>query len=131
MSRNTKEKMVVFSVGAAAYTLIELLWRQHTHWSMTLTGGTCFTILYQIYNRWKAMPLTKKCLIGSGVITAVEFVVGVVVNICQKWNVWDYSGMQFNLLGQICLLYSLLWFFLSIPIVYISKKLKIRLQRVL
>ena len=114
MSRNTKEKMVVFSVGAAAYTLIELLWRQHTHWSMTLTGGTCFTILYQIYNRWKAMPLTKKCLIGSGVITAVEFVVGVVVNIWQK-----------------CLLYSSLWFFLSIPIVYISKKLKIRLQRVL
>lgn len=29
------------------------------------------------------------------------------------WNVWDYSDQPFNLLGQICLSYTLLWIPLS------------------
>ncbi|WP_077532572.1 putative ABC transporter permease [Massiliimalia massiliensis] len=131
MSNKTKEKMVVFSIGATAYTVIELLWRQHTHWSMSLAGGTCFSILYHIYNRWRVMPLARKCLIGSAVITGVEFIFGVVVNLWQKWNVWDYSNLKFNLLGQICPLYSGLWFLLSIPIVFISRKLKVQLNHLL
>lgn len=77
------------------------------------------------------MPLARKCLIGSAVITGVEFIFGVVVNLWQKWNVWDYSNLKFNLLGQICPLYSGLWFLLSIPIVFISRKLKVQLNHLL
>lgn len=124
-----KEQVTVFSVGALFYTLIEILWRQHTHWSMGLTGGACFSILYNLYNHYTKFPLWGKCLIGSGIITAVEFVVGVVVNLWQKWNVWDYSSMPFNLLEQICALYSFLWFLLCVPINYISGKLQKKLQK--
>jgi hypothetical protein len=127
--KTIKEQVTVFSVGAISYSLIELLWRQHTHWSMSLTGGTCFTLLYNIYNYAQSMPLLSKCAIGSGIITIIEFLVGVVVNIWQKWNVWDYSEMKFNLLGQICLLYSFLWFLLSVPISFLSTGLKKRLER--
>ena len=129
MLKKAKEQAVVFSVGAAVYTVIELLWRQHTHWSMSLTGGTCFSVLYNIYNRFKTMSLPGKCVIGSTVITSIEFVVGIIVNIWQKWNVWDYSQFRFNILGQICPLYSALWLLLSIPIIYLSKRLKTRLTR--
>jgi len=125
-----KEQVTVFSVGALVYTLIEILWRQHTHWSMGLTGGACFSILYNLYNHYTKFPLWGKCLIGSGIITAVEFVVGVVVNLWQKWNVWDYSAMPFNLLGQICALYSFLWFLLCVPINYISGKLPKKIAEV-
>jgi uncharacterized membrane protein len=31
------------------------------------------------------------------------------------WRVWDYSGLPLNLLGQICLLYTIIWFTLCIP----------------
>ena len=48
-------------------------------------------------------------------ITGIEFLTGVVVNIVLKMNVWDYSAMPGNILGQVCLPYSLLWFFLTIP----------------
>lgn len=123
-----KEQLTVFSVGAIGYSIIELLWRQHTHWTMSLTGGTCFTILYNLYDAFKNLPMVKKCLIGSGVITTIEFTVGAIVNLWQKWNVWDYSQLKFNLMGQICLLYSFLWFWLSVPIVYFSKALKKRLS---
>jgi uncharacterized membrane protein len=131
MLRKTKEQAIVFSIGALAYTVIELLWRQHTHWSMSLTGGTCFSVLYNLYNKFQTVSLPGKCLMGSTVITSIEFVVGVIVNIWQKWDVWDYSQLRFNILGQICPLYSSFWLLLSIPIVYVSKQLKLHLKRAL
>lgn len=120
----TKEQLTVFSLGAVAYSVIELLWRKHTHWSMGITGGLCFSILYNLYHHCRSLPLVGKCLLGSGVITTIEFIVGMIVNVWQKWNVWDYSDMKFNLLGQVCALYSSLWFLLCIPIVLLSAALK-------
>ena len=45
-------------------------------------------ILFYISAEMKKTPLFKKCLLGAVIITAVEF----------------------NILGQICLPYSILWF---------------------
>src|SRR5699024_11257779 len=33
-------------------------------------------------------------------------------------SIWDYSSMRFNLMGQISIGYSILWFFLSLPIIF-------------
>ena len=41
---------------------------------------------------------------------------GCVVNRLLKWQVWDYSGRFGNLLGQVCPLYTGLWFLLCIPV---------------
>ena len=59
-------------------------------------------------------------------ISSVEFVVGCLVNKVFHLNVWDYSRQRFNLGGQICLLYSVLWFFLCIPLTYLCKQLSKR-----
>ncbi|OQB15985.1 MAG: hypothetical protein BWY15_00112 [Firmicutes bacterium ADurb.Bin193] len=82
---------------------------------MALTGGFCLLIIYEL-NRRLGKNLLVKCLAGAGVITTVELVVGCVVNILLGWRVWDYSNIRFNLLGQICLPYSVLWFFLCVPL---------------
>ena len=95
---------------------------------MALTGGICFTILYNLNKKFSHKPLLEKCLMGSAVITAVEFIVGCIVNLGLKMNVWDYNKMHFNLLGQICLLYSFLWFLLSFPLVSLCKRLQKRLH---
>lgn len=55
----------------------------------------------------------RQMLIGAIVITTLEFVCGCIVNLWLGWNVWDYSNMPFNLLGQICLPFTVIWFFLS------------------
>ena len=60
-----------------------------------------------------------RSLIGAVVITSAEFIVGVTVNLIFKWNVWDYSAIPFNFIGQICLRYCILWFLLCIPVVII------------
>ena len=123
-----KEQLTVFATGAAGYPIIELIWRQSTHWSMALAGGTCLLLLYNLYGKFTKLSLGLKCLLGSGVITAVEFVAGLIVNCWQNWNVWDYSCFKFHFMGQICLVYSVLWGLLCLPVSGLCKMMRKRLH---
>lgn len=123
-----KEQLTVFATGAAGYPIIELIWRQSTHWSMALAGGTCLLLLYNLYGKFTKLSLGMKCVLGSGVITAVEFVAGLLVNCWQDWNVWDYSCFKFHFMGQICLVYSALWGLLCLPMSGLCKIMRKRLH---
>lgn len=116
MKKNMKCCCVLFSVGGVLYGFIELIWRRYTHWSMILTGGLCFTVLYHIFRKIRVCSIWLKCCIGSTVITFIEFFAGFVFNFRMKMRVWDYSHCRFNFCGQICLLYSILWGLLTLPI---------------
>ncbi len=107
---------LLFGVGAVGYCLLELLWRGYTHWSMGVTGGACLVGLYLLHRRLQRLPLAVQALAGAALITAAEFAVGCVVNLLLGWNVWDYSGWRVQLLGQICLVFSLLWYVLSLGV---------------
>lgn len=111
----------LFLMGGLAYGLIEILWRRRTHISMVITGGLCFIILYKIFKKCTDIALISKCVIGSAVITVLEFFCGCIVNLWLRLNVWDYSNVAYNLLGQICLYYSILWGLLTIPISIVCK----------
>ena len=123
-----KEQLTVFATGVAGYPVIELIWRQSTHWSMALAGGTCLLLLYNLYGKFTKLSLGMKCVLGSGVITAVEFVAGLLVNCWQDWNVWDYSCFKFHFMGQICLVYSVLWGLLCLPVSGLCKIMRKRLH---
>ena len=92
---------------------IEIFWRGYTHWSMFLVGGTCFHLIGKIGSRFRTWNIARKCALCSLAVTAVEYVSGCLFNLRLKLNVWDYSEMPFNLNGQVCLLYTVLWGFLS------------------
>ena len=109
------EYLLVFGLGALIYSLLEVLWRGYSHWTMALTGGFCLAVIYLLCRRMRGRALWQKCLVGSGIITATEFFVGCLVNGLLGWDVWDYSGLPGNLLGQVCFLYTGLWFILSGP----------------
>ena len=126
--KNIGVRMLVFLTGCFVYSLLEIASRGFTHWTMTLTGGLILTILYEMHVRLTGTPLWQKCLTGSVIITSVEFTVGVIVNIILRWNVWDYSDMPFNVLGQICLPFTVLWFFLCIPAYYVCRTISRRLS---
>lgn len=110
------ENLTVLSLGGIGYGLIELCWRGHTHWTMVATGGVCLLLLYHMNRLWRREYLVFRCIKGAILITCLELAVGVVVNLICRWNVWDYSNSPGNLLGQICPLYFLLWYFLCYPI---------------
>ena len=107
------ELLPVFALGSILYGLTEILWRGWTHWTMLLCGGICFTLMYLVSGSERS--LVKKWLLSTCIITTVEFVAGCIVNLRLHWQVWDYSSLPFNLLGQICPRFILMWFALSIP----------------
>ncbi len=119
---------VLFAIGGSAYGAIEVLWRGHTHWSMIITGGTCFAALYRIMIKTVSCSMTLRCCIGSAVITFFEFISGFLFNHCLKLNVWDYSDRRFNFCGQICPLYSLLWGLLTIPVAKVCSVIRKKLR---
>ena len=124
----TFEYMFVFALGATVYSGLEILFRGFTHWTMFFAGGLSFVILYHIFTGSRSFPLWKGCLIGALVITGIEFLFGCVFNLALGWNVWDYSHYPLHFMGQVCLLYTLLWFVLSAPILWLSRGLKRKLH---
>lgn len=127
MQMKLSQGLFAFLMGYFIYSMIEILNRGYTHWTMALTGGTVMVILYAI-NRRNTTTLIKSCLLGAVIITAIEFSVGVVVNIIMGWQVWDYSTVPMNLLGQICLPFSAAWFMLCIPAYYLCRAIRRRLE---
>ena len=105
----------LFTMGGLLYVLIELAWRGRSHWTMFVLGGICFVYLGLINEvmDWD-VPLWRQALIGTAGITLLEFLTGCVVNLWLGWNVWDYSRMPGNVLGQICPQYTALWIPVSI-----------------
>lgn len=121
MKRKLGGDCILFTIGGVVYGLIEILWRKYTHWSMIITGGVCFIVLYRMFKKLTECSMAIKCVIGSTIITTIEFIAGYIFNICLKLRVWDYSKMPMNFCGQICLLYSVLWGFLTVPIVLVCR----------
>lgn len=104
-----KKDTVFFTVGGVGYGTLEMLWRGRTHWSMLVAGGICFILFSRIAEKFRTRPLLYKAALCALGVTAVELLFGVIFNILLEENVWDYSKMPLNFLGQICLLYSVLW----------------------
>ncbi len=115
------KKIVFFILGGVSYQLIELLWRGFTHPSMFVAGGLCFVAIDIIYKWVGKKSLVLAAVLCGIAITTIEFIIGSVVNIGLGLRVWDYSGVPLNFMGQICLLYSVIWMALSIPAMYLCK----------
>lgn len=108
------KQIILFGVGGLLYVLCELMWRGYSHWTMFLVGGICFIMIGLINEVLPLdMTLVRQMAIGAVIITTVEFVSGCIINLWIGWNVWDYSGLPFNILGQVCLPFSFLWFLIS------------------
>lgn len=123
LTNERRQDLRAFAIGAVGYSLIELAYRRRTHWTMAVTGGLCFMLMHKICRRHRQKSRWFKCAVGAALITSVEFVVGCIVNLALKWAVWDYSACRLNLLGQICPQFSVIWFFLCLPITWLSNLL--------
>ena len=110
-----------FSLGAVIYPMIEILYRSYTHFTMVILGGICGIIIYRIHRTLRHDGYFTKALMCSIIITISEFFAGVFLNIILELRIWDYSDMPFHLMGQISLPFSLIWFFISLPSLYLCR----------
>ncbi len=115
----------LFFAGSSIYPAIELLYRRKTHISMAMAGGSSLCIIDKICNgllKQKRLPV--KCIAGSFIITSVELVTGLIVNVYMKKNVWDYSNLPMNMKGQVCLPFTIAWGLITIPALTLCKFVK-------
>lgn len=127
---NLKFYGILFLIGALGYGLLEVIWRGYTHPSMSLAGGIslCFLALIQKY--LKPLRFIYRCLAGGAFITAIELLFGYVFNMVLKMEVWDYTPLPFNFLGQISLLYFVIWCFISAPMLILTDLLRQKLNSI-
>lgn len=106
--------IIFFLLGGHTYYGIEILWRGYSHGSMILCGGICFIYagLQNEQVEWD-YPFWKQVLRVEVFILIAEFITECIVNLWLGLDVWDYSGLPGNILGQTCPQFALLFLLLS------------------
>lgn len=113
--------LFLFLVGGFTYFYIEILFRGYSHFSMIICGGLAFILCGAINQLMHfRISLISQMILSTIIITGLEFVTGYLVNMRLHWNVWDYSGMPYNLYGQICVAYSAIWLVLSLVCIFVD-----------
>ena len=108
------QNIFLFIFGGFAYGLIEILYKGSSHISMFIAGGLSFWLIGLLDEGKKNPPLIMQMILSGVIVTIIEFVTGIVVNLRMGLNVWNYVDIPFNIAGQVCLIFSIIWAFLSV-----------------
>lgn len=102
--------LCLIGIGGSLYYIFEQLFRGFSHWSMFLLGGICFLFIYLQGSKigWEE-PLWKQILRCDTFVIAMEFMTGIFVNRILHLDIWDYGNMPFQLFGQICLPFAIIF----------------------
>ena len=95
--------------GGSTYVKLEVFWRARFHWTMFVLAAVVFIMIGLLNEIWAKWNLLIQTLVGTGIATVLEFITGLVVNVILRWNVWDYSNLPGNIMGQICPQFMILW----------------------
>lgn len=103
--------LILAYIGGMLYVCLEHLWRGRSHPSMFLLGGVCFLLIGALNQtpHTAGVGILWQSILGAAIVTVLEFACGMIVNVALSMNVWDYSHLPLNLMGQICLPFFLLW----------------------
>lgn len=108
--KKLSEYLFFGALGGGLYYSFEMLFRGFSHWTMFVLGGLCldFFFLQGTLISWEE-PLWKQIFRGIVFVTALEFITGIIVNKWLQLAVWDYSQQPFNVMGQICLPFAVIF----------------------
>lgn len=109
----------LFWFGGSTYVTFEVFFRGYSHWTMFLLAGILFLYIDALNEIWNWNIITQT-IFGTVSVIVAEFLAGCILNLWLGLNIWDYFDMSFNLMGQICLLFSFIWIFIVILAIIIS-----------
>ncbi len=110
MLKRVREYLFLWGIGGMFYYAFELLFRGFSHWTMFVLGGVCM-VFFAFQGRASRFrePLWKQVLRCTLFVTSCEFITGIIVNKWLQLGVWDYSNQPFQLFGQICLPFAIIF----------------------
>lgn len=118
--------MLLWTWGGTVYYLLEVAYKSLTDhperisWTMLVVAVVlCIPVERCGAELPWEYPLWLQALCCAMLVTAVEFVAGLVLNVWLGLGIWDYSDLPFNFMGQICLQFFFVWWclcFVFIPV---------------
>ena len=108
--KKLSEYLFLWAVGGCIYYGAELLFRGFSHWTMFVLGGICL-VFFAVQGRlvhWED-PLWRQVLRCLLFVISMEFITGIILNKWLRLEIWDYSRLPFQLFGQICLPFAIIF----------------------
>lgn len=106
--------MLICTWGGTLYFLLEVLYKsinsrqEQISWTMLIVAlFLCIPVERCGYNFSWDCPLILQAFTCAVLVTVVEFICGLFLNVYLHLNIWDYSNLPFNLMGQVCVSFSL------------------------
>lgn len=111
--------MLLWFWGGTMYFLLEVVYKTATSqqekisWTMLVLAIFLSSIVERCgYEFPWEISLIVQSFCCAVLVTIAEFFAGCIINIWLNMNVWDYSNLWGNILGQICPQFFLVWFIL-------------------
>lgn len=104
-----KKYLILDFLIGEVYMTMEGFYKGWTHISMLFVGGLCGTVI-GLLNQMTNLKVWQQTIIGTPIALLIEFISGLFLNCYLHLNIWDYSNLPFNLYGQVCPQFALIWF---------------------
>lgn len=125
MNKQLSKYAFLMWFGGSFYVTLEVFYRQKSHWSMFLLAGIVFILIGLLNEIWDwDTNLFLQIFAGTFIATIGEFITGCIVNLWLGWNIWDYSNLYGNILGQITPQFILLWIPISLVAIVIDDTIR-------
>lgn len=131
--KNTSKILIIWFLMGSCYYVLEGIWKipkgGYANIVMLLVGGLCGLAVGSINQipKFYNMKIIYQSLIGALITLCIEFLSGLVLNVWLGLGIWDYSNLPFNLLGQVCLPFGLLWFLIMPLAIWLEDTIRYKL----
>ncbi len=107
--------IAIFSVMGLMCVGIEVLFDNTSHRAMFLVGGIAGVVAGLTYESFPNVPFILITLIMATEVLVIEYIGGRIFN--KNHTIWNYSHLKFNLHGQVCLHFGLVWWAVISPLI--------------
>lgn len=121
-----RRALTISTLFGMVYMIIEVVYNALGSNSMALVGSTSLWMflvggitgallgtLNEERSPLHVLPYFLQVFCGGCLITLLELVTGITLNIWLDMGIWDYSGSTVNLWGQIDLWHTVCWMFIT------------------
>lgn len=118
MNKKILKYFISFSIIFTLYQFIEVFYRMNTYWWSGLMAGTAAILIDRLNDEisWE-MDYLLQGIIGAGIITALELIVGTLDRLFLHLYMWDYTNLAGNFYGIICPQFTFVWFIFSLILI--------------
>lgn len=109
--------LIIFITSGLIYTVLEMLWRGYSHWTMFICAGVCGIVMMGINDGLLKFDtdFRVQVLVSALLCTAAELIFGLIFN--SDFTIWDYRDMIGTihfLNDQINIFFILIWGIISV-----------------